>query len=37
LDAAVAKIDSILQEADMKRFDESVKNAEQCAENVECR
>lgn len=37
LDAAVAKIDLILQEADRKRFDENVKNAEQCAENVECR
>lgn len=37
LDAAVAKIDLILQDADMRRFDESVQNAEQCAENAECR
>ena len=37
LDAAVAKIDSILQEANVKRFDESVQHAEQCAENAECR
>ena len=35
-DAAVAKIDLILQQANVKRFDESVKNAEQCVENSEC-
>ncbi len=36
LDAAVAKIDFMLQEANVKRFDESVKDAEQCIENAEC-
>jgi len=36
-DAVVAQIDLILQEAHVKRFDESVKHAEQCVENSECR
>jgi hypothetical protein len=36
-DAAVAKIDVMLQAAEVKRFDESAQNAEQCAENATCR